>query len=343
VARVRRLTEMGVLKERPQWLEWAERVPPMENTNLNLQVRTIRNPYPQMIEFLLKKYPDLRFQDCYVDGNDWSVGNDAYRDDHPVMQFVARQLDFMNQGFSKKKAFRMTEELFRERREYLEREQKVMMAMALDSGIAPMFTTGSAYLQTEAEKAEEAHLRQILKELRLAKKEKAGKKMTEAQARSEERKAHKKSEKDRQELVGTWDVLGEAWDEEEPSAEMTFEALQEVSPIGTDIPDMAIEDEAPPLHIDTAADGAPEEGAIRAAKETLKETASVSRTSDVEQTRGVVQPRRPAPDFSPDSQKPEDDIMLTSRRASRPSGSTKTAKDVGAMLSGEGVLGEDSM
>ena len=25
-------------------------------------------------------------QDCYVDGNDWSAGNDAYRDDHPVMQ-----------------------------------------------------------------------------------------------------------------------------------------------------------------------------------------------------------------------------------------------------------------
>ena len=46
-------------------------------------------------------------QDCYVDGNDWSAGNDAYRDDHPVMQFVGKQLEIMRmEGTSKKEARR---------------------------------------------------------------------------------------------------------------------------------------------------------------------------------------------------------------------------------------------
>lgn len=181
VARVRRLCEWGLLKDRPKWLEWAERVPPMENHNLSLQVRKIRNPYPQMVNFLLKKYPDLRFQDCYVDGNDWSVGNDTFRDDHPVMQFVARQLDFMNQGLSKKEAFRKTEELFRERREYLEKEQKVMMAMALNSGLTPMFSTGRAYLEAETAKAEAAHLQSIRRQLRQLK-------LAEAERQKEEKR-----------------------------------------------------------------------------------------------------------------------------------------------------------
>merc|ERR1740121_2698819 len=139
----------------------------MENHSLNLQSRTIRSPYPQMPNFVLKKYPDLRFQDCYVDGNDWSMGNDAYRADHPAMQFVARQLDLMRtENLSKKEAFAQTEELFRQRREHLEREQKVMMALALDAGLAPMFSTGKEYLQAERCKAEVAHLNNIRRQLR---------------------------------------------------------------------------------------------------------------------------------------------------------------------------------
>eukprot|EP00927_Polykrikos_kofoidii_P013842 TRINITY_DN16013_c0_g1_i1.p1 TRINITY_DN16013_c0_g1~~TRINITY_DN16013_c0_g1_i1.p1 ORF type:complete len:368 (-),score=63.68 TRINITY_DN16013_c0_g1_i1:60-1163(-) len=169
VARTRRLCEMGLIKktERPAWLEWCERVPPMENHSLHLQARTVRNPYPRMLEFLLNKYPDLRFQDCYVDGNDWSAGNDSYRDDHPAMQFVARQLDLMRRdGLSKKKAFEETEKMFKGRREYLEREQKVMMASAYDLDIKPMFTTGQAYLQVEMAKSEAGQLNQIRDRLR---------------------------------------------------------------------------------------------------------------------------------------------------------------------------------
>ena len=42
-----------------------------------------------------------------MDGNDWSAGNDAYRDDHPVMQFVGKQLEIMRmEGTSKKEARR---------------------------------------------------------------------------------------------------------------------------------------------------------------------------------------------------------------------------------------------
>lgn len=166
VARVRRMTETKLL-ERPKWLEWCERVPPMENHSLNLQARNIRSPYPQMVNFLLKKYPDLRFQDCYVDGNDWTAGNDSYRADHPVMQFVAKQLDFMRtEKLNKREAFERTEECFRQRREDLEQEQKVMMALALDAGLAPMFSTGKAYLQSEVCKAEAAHLNNIRRQLR---------------------------------------------------------------------------------------------------------------------------------------------------------------------------------
>lgn len=167
VARVRRLCETKLLEQRPKWLEWCERVPPIENHSLNLQARTIRSPYPQMVRFLLNKYPDLRFQDCYVDGNDWSAGNDSYRADHPVMQFVARQLELMrSEGLSKKDAFIRTEALFRHRREHLEREQKVMMALALDAGLAPMFATGKAFLEAEKCKGEAAHLNNIRRQLR---------------------------------------------------------------------------------------------------------------------------------------------------------------------------------
>jgi len=83
------------------------------------------------------------------------------------MQFVGRQLEIMRtEGVSKKDAFLRTEELFRDRRENLEREQKVMMAMAMDAGLRPMFATGRAYLEAEKARAETAHLDQIRHALR---------------------------------------------------------------------------------------------------------------------------------------------------------------------------------
>merc|ERR1712157_553760 len=103
----------------------------------------------------------------------------------------------MNQGFSKKKAFEKTEELFRERREYLEREQKVMMAMALDSGLTPMFTTGAAYLQAEVAEAEEAQLKKILRELRSAKQGR----QTLAERRREEKRKLSEADGQRVSLV----------------------------------------------------------------------------------------------------------------------------------------------
>lgn len=172
VNRVRRLNEVGLLKERPKWLTWCERVPPIENHNLHLQARSIRSPYPQMVNFLLKKYPDLRFQDCYVDGNDWSAGNDAYRDDHPVMQFVGKQLELMRtEGLNKKEAFSQTEKHFRERRQHLETEQKLMMATAVKAGFQPMFCTGRAYLEVEKARLESQHLQKIIGVLRRSKTE----------------------------------------------------------------------------------------------------------------------------------------------------------------------------
>eukprot|EP00928_Gymnodinium_smaydae_P007580 TRINITY_DN12716_c0_g1_i1.p1 TRINITY_DN12716_c0_g1~~TRINITY_DN12716_c0_g1_i1.p1 ORF type:complete len:427 (-),score=86.20 TRINITY_DN12716_c0_g1_i1:102-1262(-) len=199
VARTRRLCEVGLIKERPKWLEWCERVPPMELHNLHMQARTVRNPYPRMLDFLLKKHPDLRFQDCYVDGNDWSVGNDVYRNDHPAMQFVARQLELMREeGLSKKEAFAETEELFRGRREHLEREQKVMMAMmakAGEEGLQPMFTTGRAYLEQEKARNEAAHLnhiRQRLRELRRRAEEEQAKKLESEGEKEKDKKEEPK-------------------------------------------------------------------------------------------------------------------------------------------------------
>jgi len=125
-----------------------------------------------MVNFLLKKYPDLRFQDCYVDGNDWSAGNDAYRDDHPVMQFVGKQLELMRtEGLNKKEAFSQTEKHFRERRQHLETEQKLMMATAVKAGFQPMFCTGRAYLEVEKARLESQHLQKIIGVLRRSKRE----------------------------------------------------------------------------------------------------------------------------------------------------------------------------
>ena len=176
VQRMRRMVASGMYA-RPDWLEAVERNPPPELYNMKLQCRTIRNPYPRLISDLLKKYPDLRFQDLFVDGNDWSRGNDRYRDDHPVMQFVARQLQLMNSGVSKAESFRQTEEEFRSRRETLEVRQKVEMALAANQEVVPAFGSAKmpnplypnaeAYARQREAQLEIAHLRGIQHRLRL--------------------------------------------------------------------------------------------------------------------------------------------------------------------------------
>jgi len=152
--------------DRPKWLEWAERAPPLELHNMHLKCRKIKNPYPSLVRSVLRKYPTLRFQDCYVDGNDWSQGNDSYRDDHPVMQFAARQLQFMNAGHSRAAAFKKTERLFYERRMEIEKHQKIAMAMAVDERVSPLFTDPHAYWHTEMAAQEARHLNEIRKEVR---------------------------------------------------------------------------------------------------------------------------------------------------------------------------------
>ena len=150
----------------------------MEVMNLRIQNRSLKNPYPKLITSLLKKYPDMRFQDCFVDGNDWSKGNDTYRDDHPVMQFVTRQLQFMNEGIEKWEAFKKTEEEFRDRRNKLEIQQKLEMAMAANSNVIPAFGSAhlpnpvypnaEAYAHQTAAQLEILHLRHIQRRLRSA-------------------------------------------------------------------------------------------------------------------------------------------------------------------------------
>lgn len=42
-------------------------------------------------------------------------GLDRYRDDHPVMQFAAHQLDLMNRGYSKNAAFKIVRQSLRKK------------------------------------------------------------------------------------------------------------------------------------------------------------------------------------------------------------------------------------
>ena len=159
-------------------MDAVERAPPMETMNLRIQNRSFKNPYPKLIAALLRKYPDMRFQDCFVDGNDWSKGNDTYRDDHPVMQFVARQLQLMNGGIQKHVAFAQTDAEFRERRNQLEIQQKLEMAMAVNNNVVPAFGStnmpnplypnAEAYARQTAAQLEIQHLRHIQKRLREA-------------------------------------------------------------------------------------------------------------------------------------------------------------------------------
>ncbi|OEH80595.1 hypothetical protein cyc_02815 [Cyclospora cayetanensis] len=108
VSRVRALTHQRMM-QRPQWLTYAERAPPLELSSLHLKCRRVHNTYLALTRELLQKYPDVRFQDCFVEGNDPVKGLDTFRADHPAMQFVALQLRLMNQGVPKAAAFKKME------------------------------------------------------------------------------------------------------------------------------------------------------------------------------------------------------------------------------------------
>ncbi|PFH35022.1 hypothetical protein BESB_059090 [Besnoitia besnoiti] len=200
VHRMRTLVSHGLV-EQPLWLVCAERAPPLELHNLKLVDRKVHNKYLSLTQAVLKKYPNMRFQDCYVDGNDWSKGNDTYRSDHPVMQFVALQLRLMNLGLDRQTAFREAEKAFYARRLQLEKQQKLNMAAAVVAAAArdpaavargvqgrvghgvpnssaarltamglgdvqPLFTTGQAYWQYEIAKSQANHLLRIRSVLR---------------------------------------------------------------------------------------------------------------------------------------------------------------------------------
>ncbi|KEP67696.1 UNVERIFIED_CONTAM: hypothetical protein HHA_227860 [Hammondia hammondi] len=201
VDRMRALVAQGLV-DAPLWLSAAERAPPMELSNLKLMDRKVHNKYLSLTQAVLKKYPNMRFQDCYVDGNDWSKGNDAYRADHPVMQFVALQLRLMNLGLDRRAAFREAEQAFYARRMQLEKQQKLNMAAAVVAAAArdplafarrpgsrgkggsvpssslprltamglgdvqPLFTSGQAYWQFEIAKSQANHLLRIRSVLR---------------------------------------------------------------------------------------------------------------------------------------------------------------------------------
>jgi len=338
-----------MLRERPKWLEWCERVPPMESQNLHLQVRKIRNPYPQMIGHLLKKYPDLRFQDCYVDGNDWSQGNDAYRDDHPVMQFVATQLNYMNTGMSKKEAFKITEDEFRKRREHLEREQKILMARAVDAGIAPMFSTGRAYLDVQRAKAEEKHMDIIRRRLRMMTEAERGNEPPPAsfrQRRSREKERLLQQSLDRMDRVG--DVLRGKAGAEDPALVYEDEGITPVQ-VQADGEDARAEPRA-----DSADSG---DGAISRLTDNVDDESPSYSPDAVEAeqspehytaTEGEVIKDTPrlAPYSSPDMPMPEQTLARKRREGGRDSLGTK---ELSAMISRRGrksgedgfVLGED--
>lgn len=337
VARVRRLCETGLLKERPPWLEWCERVPPLENHSLSFQARTIRNPYPQMVNYLLKKHPDLRFQDCYVDGNDWSAGNDTYRDDHPVMQFVARQLDIMRtEGVSKKEAFRRTEELFRQRREHLEREQKVMMAFSMQDGLFPMFATGRAYLEAEKCNAEAAQLNRIRTELRKMRT------AAEEKLRAEEAAALPQAE--------------EAPPQEAPPVSrrkqerlrLRDEARQRLELVGQAVqPEFEAPQARPPAEETQAASLTADRLLDEPDREPLREPDEPEQQPDLfeaavppgDQSRETVQ-QKAAP-VQPQPQPLDDDIITVVSSKKLQEKPRKSMGQVGAMLHGGGVLGED--
>ncbi|CAD7957902.1 unnamed protein product [Amoebophrya sp. A25] len=168
VSRVERLLDQNSYRRRPEWLLYCQRVPPLELTNFPMMDKKIRNPYRELVGDLLKKYPDLRFVDAFVDGNDWQQGNDVYRSDHPVMQFVAKQQRLMNENptMSKRAAFHAVEKEFKRRRGAQEREHKLLMAMmAGQERVQPLFPLAKDVLYAKRAENEATHLRHIRKHL----------------------------------------------------------------------------------------------------------------------------------------------------------------------------------
>ncbi|EUR73552.1 hypothetical protein PFBG_01902 [Plasmodium falciparum 7G8] len=158
------------LYDTPRWLEWSERAPPMEIYNISLKTKYNNNKYMDLVKFLLKKYPHLRFQDCYVEGNNNIKGYDYFRNDHIITQMATHQLYYMNRGYSKKEALEKTEKLFYDRRMDIEKQQKINMCLAIDEKVKPIYTNGYQYLYEKMADNEKAHLSIILKKLRNMKK-----------------------------------------------------------------------------------------------------------------------------------------------------------------------------
>ncbi|SOV76980.1 conserved Plasmodium protein, unknown function [Plasmodium reichenowi] len=154
------------LYDTPRWLEWSERAPPMEIYNISLKTKYNNNKYMDLVKFLLKKYPHLRFQDCYVEGNNNIKGYDYFRNDHIITQMATHQLYYMNRGYSKKEALEKTEKLFYDRRMDIEKQQKINMCLAIDEKVKPIYTNGYQYLYEKMADNEKAHLSIILKKLR---------------------------------------------------------------------------------------------------------------------------------------------------------------------------------
>ncbi|SCL96848.1 conserved Plasmodium protein, unknown function [Plasmodium chabaudi chabaudi] len=165
VDKMRKLVETN-LYDRPRWLEWSERAPPMEIYNISLKSKYNNNKYIDLVKFLLKKYPHLRFQDCFVEGNNNVKGYDFFRNDHIITQMATHQLYYINRGYTKKEALEKVEKIFYNRRMDLEKQQKINMCLAIDQKIKPLYTNGYSYLYEKMVENEKAHLSVILKRLR---------------------------------------------------------------------------------------------------------------------------------------------------------------------------------
>ncbi|SIO73559.1 conserved Plasmodium protein, unknown function [Babesia microti strain RI] len=141
VDKMRRLVDNNVY-DRPRWLEWAEITPPLENRNLMNTDRNTFNAYLPLISRLLAKYPHLRFHNCYSQGNEFTKGNDRYNEDHHVMRFVKKQMEFINQGFTKRKSFELTEKHFYRERMEIEKNLKINAALGIDECASTGYTSG---------------------------------------------------------------------------------------------------------------------------------------------------------------------------------------------------------
>ncbi|GFE52880.1 hypothetical protein BaOVIS_002840 [Babesia ovis] len=183
--RTRKLVQNGTI-DRPRWLEWVERAPPLETRNMLHGDRTIRNPYLPLIDTLLKKYPHLRFEQCYRPENQWQKGLDNYAIDHPVMQFVGNQLALMNRGMSQHEAFEKTEQMFYKRRMETEAKLKVAMALGMDEDAQPQYTTGQAYVHEKIAQERAMFLKHVRDELRRMKENALQKKMQASKGGTED-------------------------------------------------------------------------------------------------------------------------------------------------------------